>query len=68
MTKSIRNEEDWQMIYDLPIFNDDTQSELKERAWKWIEKLRDEGKLRSIDLLRLHALLTTCCEYDPKKD
>jgi len=62
-----RNEQDWENLADLPVFsstpNDVAVIEAQERAWKWLALLEREGKLRSIDVMRLGNLVEAAYDF-----
>ena len=56
-----RNEDDWQEVYSLPAFNPSFNSENgnfdASEIFKWTELLEKDGKLRSIDVMRLRNII-----------
>jgi hypothetical protein len=51
----------WSDLYDLPVFDreptDDRAKGTHNMLWEFTEKLQKEGRLREIDVTRLHVVI-----------
>ncbi len=61
----VRNLDMWLEIWDRPIFNNEDGSHYRQ-AWDATEALSRSGKLSTLDLLNLQALIDACLRWQPE--